>query len=723
MADENVRLPGSQVGPPASFGKDGIQQRGSAAAEDARSPARVERSEIESMLRWLGGLVFILICGWGLIGLVYIWSRSWKIGVSWQVATIATAAVSFILFFVLQKRVWLSRFIGLRLGPRSTQLGEALILWVFGPLALLRPTESAQAASARTKVSTEAGGGGREVVETVVFVVILVLLLKSFVAEAFVIPTGSQAETQYGYHKEVTCPQCDYVFPVNCSNEVDPPAGEPKVRVSRCTCPNCRLDIHLIDPRPEDQGGDGREPRHSNEVLDPGPSTGDRVLVAKYIYDALDRLPDRLDVVVFKYPGDSSPGAQDPFPRSGPQKNHVPMNYIKRLVGLPGETIGIYYGKLYVLSAADLPAELKQKYEEMAKDVKPTDLWRSENMHKDDLKDWLIQPNKDFHIVRKPPARILSMKRIVYDNDHPARDVKAPRWAGMDDNGAWSAIDPHGFEAAAPASGPFAWLRYKHILRQTARAELITDFMGYNSYEPHRGGQPPSPNWVGDLLLECEVIVDKPDGELALELSKGIDRFRARWDLASGQCTLLRLKDPHDEEKPPQDKQFVELDSKPTSLKGKGTFRVRFANIDNRLLVWVDNELPFGVSPEYGVSYQPFSARGPYANDLQPASIGARGGAVKVQKLKLWRDTYYTQDPRGTDATLGAEDWADKDRWELLRGLPATTMYVQPGHYLCLGDNSPESFDSRVWGLVPNRLLLGRALLVYWPFGRAGRIR
>jgi len=51
------------------------------------------------------------------------------------------------------------------------------------------------------------------------------------------------------------------------------------------------------------------------------------------------------------------------------------------------------------------------------------------------------------------------------------------------------------------------------------------------------------------------------------------------------------------------------------------------------------------------------------------------------------------------------------------------TLYVQPNHYLCLGDNSPESSDSRVWGLVPNRLLLGRALLVYYPFGRAGRIR
>ena len=51
------------------------------------------------------------------------------------------------------------------------------------------------------------------------------------------------------------------------------------------------------------------------------------------------------------------------------------------------------------------------------------------------------------------------------------------------------------------------------------------------------------------------------------------------------------------------------------------------------------------------------------------------------------------------------------------------TLYVQPGHYLCLGDNSQASSDSRDWGLVPERLMLGRALLVYYPFQRAGAIR
>lgn len=37
--------------------------------------------------------------------------------------------------------------------------------------------------------------------------------------------------------------------------------------------------------------------------------------------------------------------------------------------------------------------------------------------------------------------------------------------------------------------------------------------------------------------------------------------------------------------------------------------------------------------------------------------------------------------------------------------------------YLALGDNSPNSWDSRGWGTVKEKNLVGPALFVYWPFG------
>ncbi len=86
-----------------------------------------------------------------------------------------------------------------------------------------------------------------------------------------------------------------------------------------------------------------------DEIRDPGWNSGDKVLVAKFLYDMLNRLPNRLDVVVFKFPGDAQ---NERWPSSGPHnKNYVPLNYIKRLIGLPGETIAICGGKIYVLSA------------------------------------------------------------------------------------------------------------------------------------------------------------------------------------------------------------------------------------------------------------------------------------------------------------------------------------------------------------------------------------
>src|SRR5262249_38766434 len=124
---------------------------------------------------------------------------------------------------------------------------------------------------------------GREVVETVVFVVVLVLLLKSFAAEAFVIPTGSMAETLYGYQKEVTCRSCKTTFPVNGSTEAEPSDDNKRVIINGCTCPNCRRLIRLVDPKRDERqpraGVHTQDDREYVEVLDPGWGSGDRVLV------------------------------------------------------------------------------------------------------------------------------------------------------------------------------------------------------------------------------------------------------------------------------------------------------------------------------------------------------------------------------------------------------------------------------------------------------------
>jgi signal peptidase I len=461
---------------------------------------------------------------------------------------------------------------------------------------------------------------------------------------------------------------------------------------------------------------------------DSRPSSGDRVLVAKFLYDTQLVDPSRFDVVVFKFP-------------QGPLEKNVPKNYIKRLLGLPGEILAILFGRIFRVPAPE-PGQPPYFNDQANPEIDANNLWKRPYQHENEGRA-LFDAGK-FEIVRKTPEVMMAMRRIVYDNDFPAKDLQGPAWQRWHptQGSGWAAASAHAFAHQGGARDSVDWLRYRHILRAEPlpaepKRQLITDFMGYNSFFV-QGDWPktPSPNWVGDLMLECNLRVNKAEGEFWMELSKGINRFRARWDLSSGMCTLFKQA---------PDGAVEELDRKSTRIKGPGTYLVRFANVDARLTVWVDRDLPF----DNGRNYSPpemrgpgekdlddsalRARRGPTENDLEPASLGSKGAAVEISGIKLWRDTYYTQnanessdinthaDPHLTPLT--AADWSDPSKWAVFKDIPVKTMYVQPAHYLCLGDNSQQSSDSRDWGLVPQRLMLGRALLVYFPFDRAGPIR
>jgi signal peptidase I len=745
------------------------------AAQETAAPGFL--GEVRQVFGWWVGLVLVLVCGWG--GIIV---AGWATG-SWLVAAVASI-VSLGIFLLLEGNVGLSRLMDLRGISGLPWWGSAVIFWLPGGV-LLRSTaaKTRPVPDVRGKALTlpaespQVGDSVREIIETVVFVVVLVLMLKSFVAEAFVIPTGSMAETLYGYQKMVTCPECGIRFPVNCSAEVDP-SDDRLDYVHGGTCPNCRLHIRFVPRRRPDgtivtEKDQPEWDRNERLILDPGWRSGDRVLVSKFVYDLPGKMPNRLDVVVFKFPGNSG-NSGEPFPaRSGPVKKHSPMNYIKRLIGKPGETIAIFRGKIYVLPPdSGMPFD---DFENAQGDPsKLARLWQESFMHTESMTQagWKANGTGDnprptpaldlffkgkFQIVRKPPEVLLAMRRLVYDNDHPARDLgpEYERWRWRDgDDSAWASDGKRGFVHNGTGTG-LAWLDYRNLICQSRDRErelkqkqeeldsrkqagddvadlrrqideltrekqkalenwpLITDFMGYNSWEAsgHQGGL--GVNWVSDLLVECAVQVKSAQGVFALELAKGPDRFQARFDLKDGTCKLLRVSG----------KQEVELKSAMTTMNHAGNFKVRFANVDDRLTVWVDGRLPFGD----GVEYEPtdrFNLVPVRDNDLKrPVSVGAWAQGLTVSGLKVYRDTYYTtarnrpSDPDVTDFVP-----TDPDTWTKMEA-PAATFYVQPDHFLCMGDNSPESSDGRSWGLVPRRLMLGRALLVYYPFARGGRIR
>jgi signal peptidase I len=64
-----------------------------------------------------------------------------------------------------------------------------------------------------------------------------------------------------------------------------------------------------------------------------------------------------------------------------------------------------------------------------------------------------------------------------------------------------------------------------------------------------------------------------------------------------------------------------------------------------------------------------------------------------------------------------AERFRDPGTWMEGREVP-----VPPGDYFVLGDHRNSSSDSRSWGWVPRDNIYGKAVFVYWPLDKMGRV-
>ncbi|MFV1964546.1 MAG: S26 family signal peptidase, partial [Pirellulaceae bacterium] len=176
-----------------------------------------------------------------------------------------------------------------------------------------------------------------------------------------------------------------------------------------------------------------------------------------------------------------------------------------------------------------------------------------------------------------------------------------------------------------------------------------------------------------------------------------------------------------------------------TSLRKPGSYRLRFANVDDQVLLWVNRRLvPF----EGPTTYQAPTHVAPQwspddPGDLRPIGIGSRGTDLHAKRLRVFRDVYYLAVHTGNESEYSGryafassafeiqEIMADPTQWnhtDLFASRMAAEFHLEEDQFFPMGDNSPQSKDARLWSTiygpppyVDRQLLIGKALLIYWP--------
>lgn len=85
--------------------------------------------------------------------------------------------------------------------------------------------------------------------------------------------------------------------------------------------------------------------------------------------------------------------------------------------------------------------------------------------------------------------------------------------------------------------------------------------------------------------------------------------------------------------------------------------------------------------------------------------VGLPGETVELREGYLYVDGHRVEEPYVPD---------EYRRTDINRNFGPEP--IAPGHYLVLGDHRNASSDGRVWGQVPQALMKGRALLVWWSY-------
>ena len=519
------------------------------------------------------------------------------------------------------------------------------------------------------RIQNQDGAGITGIIETLQSIIIaftIAFVFKHFVAEAYVIPTGSMAPTLLGAHLIARGPDSGYEFPL----------GPGKTDRSTGFATPIQKDITVEDPMLRSNAyrrsgkSNGPQPIHFSQSKI---RMGDRIFVQRYLY-AL-REPRRFDVVVFKWPVD---------PR---------QNFIKRLVGLPNETLWFADGDVFT-----------------------------------------GPPNSDatdvFRIQRKPDYIQRAIWQPVYHSDfiptHPG--AYSPSWVPPWQSDNFD-LSKRYYQSTAADHSSITW---------NNNLKPINDRTNYDESLNINSTTRADIYAVSDIRLAANIIPDNKGMTSTIHLIARDHEFQAIF--GNGTITLRSkpLKNIAVLAEPTDWTILAETQTSAADFPPGSPSNIEFWHVDQSLKLWINGQLEIEAlydwdartrlivatnldplspeaSPTYGNQYQ-----NPRYKANPPEIIwDFNNSPVTLHHVELDRDLYYrptTYYREGSKPALGTH--------------PDNLAHLEKNQFFMCGDNSPASNDGRTWnqpspwvhylfhngrGIVPRELVLGKAFFVYYP--------
>ena len=433
---------------------------------------------------------------------------------------------------------------------------------------------------------------------------ILALVFQGFAVQAFQIPTGSMAETLRGAHYQMRCFRCGYPFD----------SGNESLTINRPQCPNCNY----------------YQPAYAIQDV----KNGDRIFVLKSIFQLSE--PKRWDVVVFKNPTN---------PRD---------NYIKRLIGLPGETVQLIGGDVYIDGRVQR---------------KPV------NVQQEQWMPIFLQDSQPFSAC-----------------DH---------YQQLIDSGADSYNDPliPPFENAIGSSWQFQpgcyrlqdKIRREHtMVYQTNNPNEFKARYAYNDSSRYRY----MPTCT-DLMISFYTNSDYVDGYVGARLEKGGVLYSATVEFDGAMIFSKTVGNiTHELER-----------TLTGGIPRPGFQKFEFANVDQRLVLrWGDKRFTYDLAKDKEFERV-------IREDKDPQIQVFASGPLELRHMGLYRDIYYRGEEADAVRATADKPFTLKDDEFFVCGDNSNNssdgrMWDIPG----IGNNGHQYRP----GTVPREYMMGKAVMVYW---------